>query len=199
MLGKTHAAVGAAMSLYVVRPHSVSGIALTLTAGIIGGLLCDIDSSHTELHKKAALLGIASLAIIVTGVATGRITRNGSLLNSLMQNEAVALRILCGAGLFLISFLGSFTHHRSFTHSIVFTVMVYWLMLIAFYPAARAITAGVTSHIAIDFLNERGEKLFWPINKRFSLKLCSSDGTVNKAMFYMGVGATILLIFSAVI
>ena len=192
LLKKTHAAVGAAAALYMVKPDTIEGVALAVTAGIVGGLLCDIDATKTAIHQKAVLLVTAAAAIIIIGTLTGRVHIDLNQLGELFQDEAMDPRAAYGAILLVLCLIAAFTRHRSFAHSIVFAVAVYWLMKHTFEAAAIPFAAGVVSHIAIDLLNDRGVQLFWPIKGQFSFRLCSSKGTVNSLFFYIGVGAAFL-------
>ena len=47
------------------------------------------------------------------------------------------------------------------------------------------------SHLGIDLLNRKGERLFFPLKKRFSFGICSSRGLVNQWMF--GISSVILV------
>lgn len=43
MMGSTHMAVGAAVSLAVLQPDDLSSVACAIAGGVLGGLASDID------------------------------------------------------------------------------------------------------------------------------------------------------------
>ncbi|MDO5409102.1 MAG: metal-dependent hydrolase [Lachnospiraceae bacterium] len=87
----------------------------------------------------------------------------------------------------LAIFAGILTEHRSATHSIAALFGYSWLfyrmtgrnpeITIWFFLA-------YASHLALDFLNKRGEMLFWPVmKKRFCLRLTRSESWLGKLIF----------------
>ena len=65
-------------------------------------------------------------------------------------------------------------------------------------PAAPAFAAAYLSHIGVDLLNRRGEQLLWPLQRRFALGLCRSDGAVNALLCAAStLAAALLIIFRA--
>jgi inner membrane protein len=46
---------------------------------------------------------------------------------------------------------------------------------------------GYASHLIIDLLNRKREKILWPMKKGYSFNLCSSKGYVNKLMMAAGI------------
>ena len=193
MLGKTHAAVGAAAALYVVYPDTIEGVVFTAAAGIAGGLLCDIDSPKTAIHQKAILLLTGVIAVIAIAFLNGKTAGDIAQAGAWLISESADPRAFYGAILLLLCIVAAFTKHRTFSHSIVFALSVWFLMSRAFEPAAVPLTAGVVSHIVLDLLNEHGIQLFWPFSSKLRFKLCSSKGAVNSFLFYLGIGASFLL------
>lgn len=62
-------------------------------------------------------------------------------------------------------------------------VGVFLPMLVPYFGIAFA------SHLALDFLNHKGEQLFYPYRKRFSIGICSASGLVNRLFLLCGSGS----------
>ena len=193
MLGKTHAAAGAAAALYIVHPTTIEDAVLAAAGGIAGGLLCDIDSAKTAVHQKVILFLTAVVAILVAGTVMNKIHIDFDKISDVAVTIVSDPRIAWGAAFVIMCIAAAFTKHRSFSHSIVFAVAVYFLMSHAFRPLAAPLTAGVVTHIVLDLLNNNGVRLFWPLKTKLSCKLCSSSGIVNNLVFYVGIGASFLI------
>ena len=67
------------------------------------------------------------------------------------------------------------------------------------YPdAAPYFAVGFLSHLALDLLNRRSVKLFWPWKKGYCMGICSSRGWINHLCMLAGMGILALdLILSA--
>ena len=67
------------------------------------------------------------------------------------------------------------------------------------YPDASACFAvGFLSHLALDILNRKPEKLLWPWKKGFCLGLCSARGLVNRILLGFGMASLgVILVLSA--
>ncbi len=85
--------------------------------------------------------------------------------------------------------------HRGPTHSLTIAALWFWLafssvhwyvtlgvLRFSLYPVLLSAAVSYLSHIVIDFPNEEGEQLFWPIKKRFALYLIPSDGVANSVL-----------------
>ncbi len=60
-------------------------------------------------------------------------------------------------------------------------------LLIAVTIVVPYFTLGYASHLVIDLLNKKCEKLIWPMKKGFSLNICSSRGLINELMMSAGI------------
>ena len=82
--------------------------------------------------------------------------------------------------------------HRGITHSFassMFTTLCVWVFG---RTAAIMWFVGYLSHLVIDYLNTKGEQLFWPMPNRFCLKLCIANSPVSRFLFYLGALVVIL-------
>ena len=97
----------------------------------------------------------------------------------------------------LLCSLGVLSGHRTFTHSFA-SLLLFSLSFHLLLPAYSGFfIIGFASHLILDWLNYRGIMLFYPLRTRFSLKLCRSDGIVNRVLLITGIIALVLLIYES--
>lgn len=88
--------------------------------------------------------------------------------------------------------------HRGRTHSLVATI-IYSACFYAFIPNQRymiCFAVAYLSHLALDLLNKRGERLLWPFSsKGYALKVCKADSFLGTAI---GVGCSIASVAFAI-
>ena len=116
----------------------------------------------------------------------------------LMKNSSI-MRVLTGGILFLIiCTYGKDQPHRSFMHSLVAGFMLTCCVNIVYPDAGPYFAVAFLSHLALDLLNYKRVKIFWPLKKGYSLKFCSADGWVNRLLLWLGpIAVAVELIFSA--
>ena len=111
---------------------------------------------------------------------------NCSEVRRLMNNSSVSRIVLACAAFLAICAYGKKTPHRSFFHSflagglLMSSVGVFLPILVPYFGIA------FVSHLALDFLNHKGEQLLYPYRKRFSLGICSASGLVNRLFLFCG-------------
>lgn len=194
MLGKTHVSAGVAVSLAVLRPTGIAGLACAVAGGAIGGWISDVDIRGIKfLRGTLASVGVLALA---AGVWLAAWLLPGVGVLGEMAPE-VSRRAVAGAVAFgAITFFGSLTSHRGFTHSLVGCAS--WVASLAlFWPqVAPGFAAGLCSHLALDLLNKSPKgamQLFFPFKKRMCLNLCRSDGAVNSLVGTLATGVSLVL------
>lgn len=90
------------------------------------------------------------------------------------------------------------TPHRSFMHSFLAAGMLTACMDVIYPDAVPYFAVGILSHLALDLLNRRSIKLFWPWKKGYCMGLCSSRGWINHLCMLAGMAVLALdLILSA--
>ncbi len=193
MLGKTHLAVGVASALAVVKPETIPLVITTVGAGALGGIIPDIDVDTTDAHEGATFVTVASVLAIGAVAALDKLYGTG-IVNRLMSDQNRWRTILAGLGFIGVCAVGKGTRHRSFMHSFLALAILSALIGILLPQAMMGFAVGYASHLVIDILNRKGEQLLFPIQKRFCLDVCDSNGVINKLLFYVGVAITILLI-----
>lgn len=193
MLGKTHVAVGVAAALVITGPQTIGEIALAIGAGAAGALISDIDMkmTQTEIQRDVDILFILVAAVI--GIALGiEYCSDIKIIERLMQNSR-AVEILVGCFIFTgTCVLGKERPHRSFMHSFLAGFLLTFAVGLA-VPAARScFIIGFLSHLALDLLNQKKLRLFYPLKAGVSLRLFRSDGLVNHILFGAGFAVSVL-------
>lgn len=197
MLGKTHFAVGMASALAILQPQTLPVLLTGTAAAAVGGMISDIDCGTSQAHQGADKIMTAAIAVTSIVIFIDYRFHLG-VYERLMQNSSVS-RLLTGLMAFvMICAYGSRQPHRSFMHSFPAMIMLTACMDVIYPDAAPYFGVGFLSHLLLDVFNFRQEKLFWPMKKGFCLRLCSSQGTVNRILLIAGNAATILLVLTSV-
>ena len=196
MLGKTHFSVGIAAGLAICRPQSPAILVAGAAVAGFGGIISDIDVGTSGAYNKVdRIIGLAIGAI--TGIVIADAVFHVGIYNRLMADSNIA-RIITGILAFLgICIFGMKQPHRSFIHSISALLGLSFFVYMIFPDVAPYFSIGFVSHMAIDALNGKREKLFWPIGKGFALRLCASDGIVNNLLFHISNILILILIFTS--
>ena len=196
MMGKTHVRLGVASALALAQPASIPSVIAAIIGGAVGGWIVDIDcrkGSHRRYSvdgedikdavKNAVVIGIFILVDFILG-------------NGICQyiSEHREGKVWAGGiSLLVLLLLGYLSAHRTFTHSLLgmalFSGAVYYFC----QPVVIPFAAGYASHLVADFLNKVGIQLFYPLQWRMCLKLCSADKTVNAILGWIALAADVLL------
>ena len=185
MLGKTHMAVGVAASLLLLQPHTLPELILGAGTAAVGSVISDIDCGTSESSRRADQIIFVSETIVI-GIAAVEAHWHLGLYQRLMSNSSVSRIVLACAAFLAVCAYGKKTPHRSFLHSflagglLMSCVGIFLPMLVPYFGIAYA------SHLALDFLNHKGEQIFYPYRKRFSLGICTASGLVNKLCLFCG-------------
>jgi len=195
MLGKTHAAAGVATALLFFNPTGIVDVGLSAVFGCIGALLPDVDSKNSIANKKLdsiiKVTALASVAIVAfLFIVHGRSIELASVAKT---NSLALVKIIAFIGLLCISFIGSKTPHRSFTHSVEFTALTTLCMYFIYSSAALPFAIGILSHLALDLLNKKKLSLVWCLRIRAGFGLVPANGQANSFFYYLFVLASIVL------
>lgn len=186
MLGRTHFFVGAATALIILRPETNSLLVPGMGAAAIGGVISDIDSGTSQAHQEADKIVMSSV-LALAAVVLGEYHYHLGIYNRLI-NDSNIYRILLGFSVLIgLCIFGMRQPHRSFMHSFLALFLFTSCVEVIFPTVAPYFAIGFASHLVIDLLNKRGEKLLWPMKKSFSLKLCSSRGLINELLMTVGM------------
>lgn len=195
MLGNTHFVTGIAAGLLLLQPASLPELIIGTGASAVGSVISDIDVGTSESHREADRI-IAAACVIVAAVVSIEAIWHVGLYQRLMQNSNL-VRILGGtAGFLLLCAFGKEQPHRSFMHSLLALCALSACVGIVFPLASPYFFVSFAAHLALDLLNRKREKLFWPLGKGICLKLCASDGLVNKILMRAGgIAVPALILF----
>ncbi len=197
MLGKTHFFIGISAALAVMQPSSMSTLVAGAGAAAIGGMISDIDSGTSQAHKEADKIMTAAIAVTAVVIFADCKLHVG-IYERLMRNSSIA-RLLTGAMAFIIiCTYGSGQPHRSFMHSFLSMFMLTACVNVIYPDAAPYFAIAYASHLALDMLNYRRLRLIWPMKKGFALRLCSSQGLINRLLLSAGMICVVLELVTSI-
>ncbi len=197
MLGRTHFFIGISAALAVMQPSSMSTLVAGAGAAAIGGMISDIDSGTSQAHKEADKIMTAAIAV-TSVVIFADCKLHVGIYERLMRNSSIA-RLLTGAMAFIIiCTYGSGQPHRSFMHSFLSMFMLTACVNVIYPDAAPYFAIAYASHLALDMLNYRRLRLIWPMKKGFALRLCSSQGLINRLLLSAGMICVVLELVTSI-
>lgn len=180
---KTHVACGNLISLSLIQPTSIQGLLITISASTLGSLLPDVDLKDSTTDKLFDRLMTSLITIVIMSILIKYLFNIN--LYKIIKSYNNIFNYLISICLFIImSYLGSKTPHRSFTHSIL-GLFIYTAILSYSFNNNIIIPYFIShlSHILLDLFNKKGISLFYPFKFRISLKLCECNGIINKLLF----------------
>ncbi|MDO5702571.1 MAG: metal-dependent hydrolase [Lachnospiraceae bacterium] len=196
MQGKTHIAVGTALSVALMRPGTLPVLAAGIAVSAVGSILCDIDAGPSGSRNGAVSAG-AVILILLSCLFLMDSLLQLNLLSALTAGIRSSSAVLALPAFILFCCVGILSGHRAFTHSFlalgIYSACIYFLLpgYIFFF------VTGYASHLFLDSLNFRGIMLLYPVKTRYSMKLCRSDGIVNSVLFAAGVIALVILVYES--
>ena len=180
---KTHVACANLVSLSLIRPSSIGELLITIGVSTLGGLLPDVDLKDSTSDKLFDRLMTSLITIIIMSIIINHYF-NINLYNIIKEYNNIYNYIVCICLFITMSYLGSKTSHRSFTHSLLGSFIYSAIISYSFNDKIVLIFfISYLSHIILDLLNKKGIELFYPLKIRLSLNLCEVKGTVNKILF----------------
>lgn len=174
-----------AASLLLLQPKTLPELVLGAGTAAVGSVISDIDCDTSESRRRADQI-IFVLETIVIGMVVVEAYWHLGLYQRLMSNSSASRIVLACAAFMAVCACGKKTPHRSFMHSflagglLMSCVGVFLPMLVLYFGIA------FVSHLALDFLNYKGEQLFYPYRKRYSLGICTASGLVNRIFLFCG-------------
>lgn len=191
-MSKTHIAIGIAAGLSLASAGSPESCVAAVVGGSLGGVIADCDITPSRAHKDALIGRLLVVAIAVVALAVDYWYGAG-ICDYLVEN--LGLPLIGGVALFAaLTFVGGRTEHRSFTHSLVAMAAFCGAVWLVCEPLLPFFAAGYASHLAMDVTNHQPIKLFWPVHKGVSLKLCRAKGVVNSVLLVVGIAVSTLLL-----
>lgn len=196
MMGKTHIFMGTATALALTCPDTPIGILSALAGGAVGGMMPDTDldslKNIKDINTKAIAGTIAGLCF-----AVDFIFKCGMTESIRQSNHTLALIGL--AGFIVLYFVGAFADHRSFTHSILATVLYSTAVGMMCKPLLIPFIIGFASHILLDCTNKKKVKVFYPLKKGVRFKWFYASKKANIAFYYIGITLTVIFLIIALV
>lgn len=194
MLRDTHIAAGVSAALLLVRPQGMLPAAGTLLAAVCGSVISDIDADRSWARKQADIwfcvsaAGLEAVTLMFT--VSGQI---GSVVDAIGAVGCIGKLAACVLAVILCMF-GMQQKHRLFMHSFAAGAALTACVSVALSRRQACVfLAAFLSHIALDLMNHRDLRLFWPWKKGFCLHLCTSDGIANKILGAVFLVTAVLL------
>ncbi|HBA97840.1 MAG TPA: metal-dependent hydrolase [Lachnospiraceae bacterium] len=191
MSGKTHIAVGTAVALAVLQPMEGPQLVTGICAAVVGSVISDIDVdtsiSSRGINKAAAIY----MTVIFVAVVVELLFHVGIV--SLIQKNSMWMRVATGIALFMsVCAFGKIQPHRSFMHSLSALLILSGAVALIYPAAVPYFSIAFISHILADLLNYKKVRLFYPLKKGISFKICHATGLVNSALFIVGTSAVVI-------
>ncbi len=196
MQGRTHLAAGTALALALLKPDTPAALVSGAAAAAIGSIISDIDEGKSGSRNDAVRAGAVLLAVAAVSLMADRIWNLG-ILQKLLSRVGSEHRIFALLFFILLCCIGVLSKHRSFMHSFLGMLLLASCVYVLYPELAPYFLAGFASHLALDFLNRRGEMLLFPMRKRYSLKIAGSDGLLNKVLLIAGFAFLIIVIYTS--
>lgn len=190
MLGKTHAVVGVATGLLVMRPQSMTELVAGTASALIGAMISDIDVGTSGSHRDANKI-IAVMVSAVAAVSVADHIWQIGIYSRLIQHTSIVKIWLSIQAFLTICAFGMRSRHRTFMHSFLSMGLLTGCLWLFLPEMCGYFATGFATHLLLDFFNKKGERLFFPVKKYYGIRILSSSGLVNDVLFGLGVVAVI--------
>ena len=182
MLGKTHLAIGIAVTMAVTQPANISELILAVGVGGLGALISDIDVGTSESHKDADKITILSIIVIV-GVLAVDYFFNTGIVERMVRNSGYG-RITVGIFLFIgICAFGKEQPHRSFMHSFLALALLDFAIGLVWEKTVIYFSVGFLSHLATDVFNKKRVRLLYPLANQIFFMAGSAIAVLEIGLF----------------
>ncbi|MDO4460517.1 MAG: metal-dependent hydrolase [Clostridia bacterium] len=193
MLQKTHAVVGTATALMVMRPDNIPEMMIGMGTALIGSVISDIDSGKSSSRRQANMITLFVLIITAAIIAMESYFHLG--LFTLLKSDAGVMKLVISGAVFIsVCIIGKQTAHRSFMHSFLCLAVLCACVWVLFKPITGYFAAAFASHLAMDMLNKKGVRVLYPFKFGFSFNICRADRLFNKVLFLTGLISTVAMV-----
>ena len=190
---RTHIVVANALSLALVQPQNITELIVCTVTATIGGAISDLDIRTSDSHKAVDIVVCMTL-ITILGAYLLDLKYNFGIFNQII-NSKYYVNIL---GIILVTsicFFGMHQPHRSFLHSFLAIFLLTLILYICYDYIWVPFLIGMLSHVFLDIFNKRKVRLFYPLNRGISIKLCSYDSFIDTLIFLVGLIIIIIELF----
>ena len=198
-MGKTHIAVGIAMTYIITQPKTMQEFAIATVGGSIGGVMADIDvkiDTSNKYAKKASLDALYG-EILAIAISICALVGNNYIGGNVLQRvKSHYFFSVIGAVLFIaLTVIGKFSEHRDRTHSLLFCALFSFSVFMIETAIGLTFALGYGSHLLIDLFNKKPIRILYPLKKNICFKLVYADGFGNELFLIVGISIIILYIF----
>lgn len=192
MMSKTHLVIGVASSVWLMQPRSVREGLTAVLGGAVGGLISDLDQPSSHAGRDVSRNAL-TIVITLAGVLLADQILGAGFWDAFLASARTPQFL--GTAVFLgLCFGLTLSPHRGFSHSILALALLAAALRLAYGPLVPAFCAGFVSHIALDLLNKRPVRLFFPVKKGVCLGLCYADQRTNRMLSHAGLAAIALYV-----
>lgn len=193
MMAKTHISIGVATSLLLLYSDEPSACLAAIAGGALGGVVADIDAVKNDSPDHDALKGqIYAILIALVCFVIGLFVNNAMIKN--VERQFFSHSFLVGIiGYILFYIIGFFSHHRTFTHSILALTLFSLSICLIAPELMKYYIAGYASHLIIDLTNKKNVPIFFPFGKGFCLKWFYAGKVANTVFMWIGIIVSFIL------
>ena len=178
MTGRAHLAVGAVAAMLAAGPAAgLTGLAVAAAGGAVGAALPDLDVRDTAHPWRERLTQAGAAALLVGALVFDAV--NGASLAREAMARGLGPLLLGTVGLVALACAARLSAHRSFSHSLLALASFTTATYLVCPPLAPSVALGFATHLVLDALTYRGLRLFWPVTRGFSARLCKTGGVVD--------------------
>lgn len=182
MTGKTHCFASVAAAVTVMQPSRPTTLLVGGALALLGGLTPDVDLVQSKMGQKVSkfIIGIFSILLLLgflkqyAYIDVFSYVSMDQIFNSIFRGVLLYL-LLCSVGLN--------TKHRSFTHSILGSVLFTFCISLVTPKYYLYFLVGYVSHLLLDVINKKGIQLFFPLEEKVCIPLVKATNKyVNGAI-----------------
>lgn len=182
---KTHVMCANLVSLYLMKPDSISSLFFTCGFASLGGLVPDVDLKDSTSDKLFDRLMTSLITVVVMSFFI-KYFFDIDLYCKIKERVDIFDYLISFCLFIIIAYFGSKSSHRSFTHSILGLFVYSGILCYGFgFKIICCYFVSHLSHIVLDLFNKKGIALFYPSRFRLCFGLCESNGKVNKFLFVL--------------
>lgn len=191
MTYKAHATIATGMATMLMHSNDIKYMIGGSILAIAGALIVDIDSANSKASSYFRTMLSYGVVIVVLNIIL-KLYIGIDIFNNVLQNNEIKHLVIPVALLLILLVIGSRTKHRKVVHSflflVIYTIPIYMLV----GPLYVWFSVGYLTHILVDLLNEKEERLFFPLKKGFCFGLCKSNGIVDFSLFAIFLFITLI-------
>lgn len=179
---KTHIVCANLVSLYLMKPDSISSLIFTSAFATLGGLVPDVDLKDSTSDKLFDRLMTSLITVVVMSFLI-KYFFDINLYCKIKERVDIFNYLISICLFIVVAYFGSKSSHRSFTHSILGLFIYSGILFYGFGFGVIPYFVSHLSHIILDLFNKKGVALFYPSKFRLCFELCDSNGKANKFLF----------------